>query len=217
MGFLETISGPRLREELARILREPQPQSNLLRLHDWGALRAIHPALSFDNRRADAFEALRDMRRDTSLTAYLALLAWDLSSQEAAALSVRLALNRRQTEAVRAAPVARALERELSGPVKPSRTVELLSPFPLPTVWALAASGGEHARRQALSYLRRWRSLKPALDGHALLAMGARPGPRLGEVLRCLKAAKLDGDVRSRDDEETMARRLLGLGSESRT
>jgi tRNA nucleotidyltransferase (CCA-adding enzyme) len=84
-------------------------------------------------------------------------------------------------------------------------------------VWALAASGGKQARRQALGYLRRWRSLKPALDGHALLAMGARPGPRLGEVLRRLKAAKLDGDVRSRDDEETMARRLLGLSSESRT
>jgi tRNA nucleotidyltransferase (CCA-adding enzyme) len=143
-------------------------------------------------------------------------MAWDLSPQEAAALAARLALNRRQTEAVRAAPVARELERELSGRVKPSRTVELLSPFPLPTTWALAASGQERARQQALRYLRRWRSLKPALDGHALLAMGAKPGPRLGEALRHLKAAKLDGEVRSRRDEERMARRLLGLSSDRR-
>ena len=113
-------------------------------------------------------------------------------------------------------PLARELERELAGQVKPSRTVELLSPFPLPTTWALAASGQERTRRQALRYLRRWRSLKPALDGHALLAMGAKPGPRLGEVLRHLKAAKLDGEVRSRGDEERMARRLLGLSSDRR-
>ena len=81
---------------------------------------------------------------------------------------------------------------------------------------ALAASGQERTRWQALRYLRRWRSLKPALDGHALLAMGAKPGPRLGEVLRHLKAAKLDSEVRSRGDEERMARRLLGLSSDRR-
>ena len=216
VGFLESISGPRLREELTRTLREPEPQRILLHLQELGALRAIHRALSFDGRRAEAFETLNRLLREPSSTAYLALMAWDLSPQEAAALAARLALNRRQTEAVRAAPVARELERELSGRVKPSRTVELLSPFPLPTTWALAASGQERARQQALRYLRRWRSLKPALDGHALLAMGAKPGPRLGEVLRHLKAAKLDSEVRSRGDEERMARRLLGLSSDRR-
>jgi tRNA nucleotidyltransferase (CCA-adding enzyme) len=79
-------------------------------------------------------------------------------------------------------------------------------------VWALAASVRAQAAEQALRYLRRWRYVKPALDGHALLALGAQPGPRLGEVLRRLKAAKLDGEVRSRQEEEKMARRLLGLG-----
>jgi len=215
VGYLEAISGPRIREELGRALREPQPEGILLRLQRLGALAAIHPALSFDSRRARAFAWLREVRGEPPATAYLALLAWGLPPEEAAAIAARLALTRRETEAVCAAPEAMALERELSGEVKPSRAVELLSPLPPASVWALAASARGRARQQALRYLRRWRYVRPSLDGRALLAMGAQEGPELGQVLRRLKAAKLDGEVRSRRDEERMARSLMGLAAET--
>ncbi|MCH7835909.1 MAG: CCA tRNA nucleotidyltransferase, partial [Chloroflexi bacterium] len=211
--YLGTISGPRIREELARTLREPEPERILLRLQELAALSAIHPTLTFDSGRAEAFDALRGMRAEPSPTAYLTLLAWDLSREEAAALAARLALNRRETDAVRAVSKVRALERALSEEIRPSRVVALLSPFPTAAVWALAAAGGGPARGQAWRYLRRWRYVKPALDGHALLALGAQPGPGLGELLRRLKAAKLDGEVRSRQDEERMARDLLHSGA----
>lgn len=211
VGYLDTISGPRIRQELNRALREPRPERILLRLHNLGALAAIHPALSFDNRRARAFAWLREVRGEPPTTTYLALLAWRLSPSEAAAVAGRLALTRREREAVRAAPDAMALKHKLSREVRPSRAVELLSSLPLASVWALAASARGRARQQALRYLHRWRYVKPLLDGHALLAMGTREGPRLGEVLRRLEAAKLDGEVRSRRDEERMARALLGL------
>src|SRR3989304_4136709 len=83
------------------------------------------------------------------------------------------------------------------------------SPPPSRARGGAAAAEGPAAER-ALHYLRRWRYLKPALDGHALLALGARPGPQLGEVLRRLRGAKLDGEGHSRKDEERMARALLG-------
>ncbi len=209
--YLGTISGPRVREELARLWRESEPERILLRLQELGALPAIHPTLTFDSGRAEAFAALRRLRAEPSSTAYLALLAWGLSREEAAALAAHLALNRRETDAVQAVAEVRALESALSEQVRPGRTVELFSPFPSATVWALAAAGGGPAREQASRYLRRWRYVKPALDGHALLALGATEGPQLGELLRRLKAAKLDGEVRSRRDEERMARDLLGL------
>ncbi len=215
VGYLETISGPRIREELARALREPQPERVLLRLQRLGALQAIHSALSFDGRRARAFAWLREVRGEPPTTAYLALLAWGLSLAEATALAARLTLTRRETEAVRAAPEAMAIKRKLSRGVRPSRVVALLSPLPPASVWALAASASGRARQQALRYLQRWRYVKPSLDGHALLAMGARPGPGLGRALRRLRAARLDGEVRSRREEERMARRLLGLSVEA--
>lgn len=209
IAYLETISGPRIREELARTMREPEPERILLRLHEFRALAAIHPALTFGEDRMEAFARLRQIRAELSVTAYFALLAWDLSRQDAAALIARLSLNRRETDAVQAVPEVRELGRELAAGGKASGTVRLLSPFPLAAVWALAASAEETARRRALRYLRRLRYVKPLLDGHALITFGARPGPQLGEVLRRLKVAKLDGEVRSRRDEETMARELL--------
>ncbi|HEU5321270.1 MAG TPA: hypothetical protein VFX28_10730, partial [Methylomirabilota bacterium] len=207
--YLETISGPRLRDELLRALHEPQPERVLLRLHQLGALAVIHPSLSFDDRRSTALARLRGLRPDPPVTASLALLAWELPASEAAALAARLSLTRREADAVRAAPAARALLPPLSGDVTPSRAVEMLSPLPPAAVWALAAADTGHAGDCALSYLRRWRQVKPLLDGHALSALGVAPGPRLGEVLRRLKTAKLDGEVRTRRDEETLARQLL--------
>ncbi len=215
--YLEAISGPRIREELARLWREPQPERILLRLSELGALQAIHPTLSFDGIQAEAFGKLREIHATPSQTVYLALLAWEASRPEATALATRLALNKRDTEAVRAVAEVRALQRALSAEVRPSRAVELLSPFPSAAVWALAAAGQESARLQASRYLHRWRYLKPSLDGHALLALGAIPGPQVGQLLRRLKAAKLDGEVRSRRDEERLARELLHAGARTRT
>ncbi len=212
--YLDTISGRRLRDELLRVLREPQPELILLRLHGLGALAALHPSLSFDEWLASAFARLRELRDEPTAAACLALLAWELTPPEAAALAARLSLTRREAEAVRAAPDAQALLPALSADIPPSRVVDLLSPLPPPAVWALAATAEGPPADRALHYLRRWRYLKPALDGHALLALGAPPGPRLGEVLRRLRAAKLDGEVRTRRDEERLARTLLGLASD---
>jgi len=99
--------------------------------------------------------------------------------------------------------------------VQPSRAVKLLSPLPAAAGGARAGSAPGQARQQALRYLRRWRYVKPSLDGRALLTMGAREGPGLGQALRRLKVAKLDGEVRSRRDEERMASALLGLDADT--
>jgi len=207
--YLETISGPRLRDELLRLLHEPQPERILLRLDELGALAAIHPSLSFGERRAAAFARLRELRDEPPVTASLALLAWELTPSDAAALAARLALTRREAEAVRAAPEAKALLPALSADIPPSRAVDLLSPLPAAAMWALVAAAEGPPADRALRFLRRWRHLKPLLDGHALVALGVPPGPQLGEVLHRLQAAKLDGEVRTRHDEETLARAIL--------
>jgi len=207
--YLETISGRRLRDELLRALHEPQPERVLLRLDRLGALAAIHPSLAFDESRTAAFARLRERHQGPPATACLALLAWGLAPPEAAALAGRLSLTRREAEAVRAAPDARALLPALSKDLPPSRLVDMLSPLPLACLWALAAAAEGLPADRALHYLRRWRHVRPLLDGRALMAMGVTPGPRLGEALRRLQAAKLDGEVRTRGDEETLARQLL--------
>ncbi len=216
VAYLDTISGARLRQELSRVLHEAEPERALLRLAELGALAPLHPSLHFDGQAAAAMARLREMSPDAARgAAAWALLAWRLNDGEAAALASRLALTRPQADAVRAVPHLRGLVDALAAPgLRPSRAVDMLSPYPAAALWALAAAAqSSTACQRSLAYLRRWRYVKPVLDGHALLALGVPPGPQVGDVLRRLKAAKLDGEVRSRADEEHLVRSLLPFSS----
>jgi len=209
--YLETISGARIREELSRILSESEPERALLRLQALGAPPVIHPALDFDEARVAARARLREMEpEDPGLSAW-ALLGWGLSEGEAGAVAGRLALTKAQSQAVCAMPALQGLEQALAAPdLANSRLVETLSGRPAAAVWALAAATDVPAvRERCLEYLRVLRRVKPALDGNALISLGVPEGPPVGEAMARLKAAKLDGEVRSRADEERFVRSLL--------
>jgi poly(A) polymerase len=53
------------------------------------------------------------------------------------------------------------------------------------------------------------------LTGHDLIAMGFEPGPRIGEVLRALETAQLEGEVVTRDDALAWARRVPNAASQA--
>jgi putative nucleotidyltransferase with HDIG domain len=48
------------------------------------------------------------------------------------------------------------------------------------------------------------------VTGHDLLALGLAPGPRLGEILRAVEDAQLEGRVRTREEALDLARALAG-------
>ena len=211
---LDTISGARIHQEISRTLAEPEPENIFLRMQSLGVLRAAHPGLSFDERSATAFADLRGLAAPALPGAYWPLLAWRTAPAQVPGIVRRLALNRQQAAAVRAVPQLRALHDRLGRPsLRPSQVAEVLRTFPPPAVWALAAAGEGLVRDRCLEYLRRWRYVRTSLRGDDLLELGAEPGPALGEVLRRLKVAKLDGEVRSRRGEEAFVRRLLDAGT----
>ena len=47
------------------------------------------------------------------------------------------------------------------------------------------------------------------LDGRSVIELGVEEGPAVGEMLRALLMARLDGSVSSREDEEALVRRRL--------
>jgi tRNA nucleotidyltransferase (CCA-adding enzyme) len=209
VGYLETISPARIHHELARTFDEPEPELTLLRLSELGALTAIHTALVFGREQATAMGAVRSLDRRAARAACWPIFCW--YAAESPGIASRLALRRPQAEAVAAVPQLRRVESRLAAAaLASSRVVDALALFPLSAVWALAAmTGSELVRERAVDYLRRLRRVRPNLNGDDVIALGARQGPRVGEILRRLKTAKLDGHVRTRADEEKMARELI--------
>jgi tRNA nucleotidyltransferase (CCA-adding enzyme) len=100
--------------------------------------------------------------------------------------------------------------------LKRSALAELLAPYPLPALWALAAlTDDPTARDRLLDYLTRARNERPILTADDLLALGVPRGPQLGETLRRLRNARLDGEATSREDEKRLARRLIAEGDKA--
>ena len=91
----------------------------------------------------------------------------------------------------------------------PSQATELLDGYAPAAIWAQAVLQGGDAAGACLEYLRTWRHVRAEFNGSDLLAMGASQGQALGDVLRRLRAARLDGRVSTRGEEIEMARGLL--------
>jgi len=212
LPYLETISPARIHGELARTLLDHEPERALSRMVDLGALRTLHPSLGFDGELATAFKRLREIAPRAVPAAYWPLLTWHVSEPATAPVIARLALTRRQADAVRALSSLRG--RRLRPASRPSDIASIFAAQPAAAVWALAAAGSGAAREQAHAYMARYRNIRPLLRGDDLLALGVPPGKAVGEVLARLRAAKLDGEAGTRADEERLVRDSLARNDE---
>ena len=217
IAYLDTISGPRLRRELLAILAEDCPERILARAQALGVLPALHPALSFDRRRAAAFAAARRRPLAPLPEVYLCLLAAGATPDQVEGVLRRLALHGVWKRALRdALRLPEAASRLAAPGLRPSEAVAALEPFSAAAVAAHALLEPPGiVRRRLRQYLEHWRYRRPALRGRDLQALGVSPGPAMGRMLARLRAARLDGEARRREDEVRLVRAWQSAGTPS--
>ncbi len=93
--------------------------------------------------------------------------------------------------------------------LKPSQVVQLLDGYSGAVLQALVAWRPE-LQTTVERYRSVWRDMRPVLNGHDLRALGYVPGPPMGQVLRHLRDACLDGLSVTRQDALERVRQLLG-------
>ncbi|HXG36476.1 MAG TPA: hypothetical protein VNL15_05875 [Dehalococcoidia bacterium] len=214
VAYLQTISADRLRYDFIRLLEEDAPEAALQMLSDLGALAQLHPSLAFDGALAAAFAKAREQPVvEPSPSLYLALLASRLSPGQVHELAERLSLNKGQRQIVEG--VARLHQRaaNFSPALSAAQIAEMLEPFPLEAIAAFALTTADAtAASQSRHYLEVSRHLRTVLSGEDLLRLGVAPGPQVGKVLRELRSARINGQVRSRDEEIALVRKLTSPG-----
>ena len=215
LSYLDKISGTRLRQEMSRVFAEKQPDRVIAQLHELGVLRAIHPGLNPSDKHIAAFQSIHGADTTTPALAW-ALLASNAGESDIPSLISRLTLTRKQSDSVRAMPMARALAPRLNDDLRPSELAKLLSPIPEPALLAYSLSSEPEATRHIRDYLDRTRTVRPILRGDDVVELGVEQGPDIADVLAGLRAARLDGDVTTRDDEVQfveayLARELAGF------
>jgi tRNA nucleotidyltransferase (CCA-adding enzyme) len=142
---------------------------------------------------------------------YLALLTYRLIPQELETLVGRLRIARDEADLLRQVIQLRTVATRLAQRIhKPSELDHLLCPYAGPAISVVwVASDSSLVREQLVRYYSELRPVQPEVDGHYLKSLGLKPGPLFGRLLSAVRAARLDGEVRTRDEEEALVDRLL--------
>jgi len=211
--MLEKLSPERVRHELDRMLDEPNWYEMLTRLSSLGLLKAIHPELTVpDSRPMYSKEAVASYRPPGLLPAErtIAWLLWlsPLKPDTIKMLSRRLRFHAALTKMLLAAS---NLHSDLSAlkDAKPSGWVERLDDIPELAIYAVSLSEKGKVKQALQDYLEKWQHVKPVTTGHDLKELGLPPGPNYQKILDRLRAAWLDGDIKSEREEREFLRILL--------
>jgi tRNA nucleotidyltransferase (CCA-adding enzyme) len=211
------LSAARVTAELERILAEPTAGAVLADLARAGAFRLLAARLRTGpatRARLLALPATLAWARPHGAVAPLEILAAALAAGqtpevEAATLrglGLSGAPRGRVCEALGAMP---ALRERLAAARRPSEAARALRQAgPTTTAWLhLAGDADTRARLDGLAG--REAAGRPLLGGDAVLDLGVPRGPEVAAVLSALRDARLDGEIRDRQDEMNYVRSWL--------
>lgn len=234
VDLLDRVSGDRIRHELFAAFEETEPARVLARLHEMGALEAIHSGLTYDAWIAEKFRKLRTqiprwyqmscrlpgtrddqpapvLRSRPGPALYLALLVYRLDAQAIDEIIKRLYVPSEVAGLVRQMPGLRTAEEQLQQPdIRRSDIYHALEEFTSDALCVLwVATDKPEVRRCVELYHRELQCIEPALDGHFLRELGVEPGPIYRDILSAVRDARLNQTVTTRADEETLVREML--------
>ena len=204
VACLDAISGARLRHEFMRVLQEGGAVATLELLHNLSALQAVYPALVLDERTLAAMRRAADSDYGDKTALFLSILAFGMTDADKTAFTERLRLPLRLAQAVEdTASVQGILPRlRSSEDVRSSEIYTMLRTLDEAAIQGCALREGDsRAGRRLTLYLNELRHIKLMLNGDELLALGVPQGPQIGELLQALLTARLDGRVKTRQDE----------------
>jgi len=229
-NVIEQLSGPRLQNEILLLLGEHDPVRMIARMAQLKLLRFLHRRLCYTKNvkrvvaavpRALAWWArhFQGSVIDRPIV-YLMALSSEASPVVVAAMIRRVALSREQARNVSAggSRVDRALERLTNkGEVRPSQVYRLLADLSNEALVLLLAKqiGTQHGmrlsllRRHLVAYMKN-RTIKTALTGRDLQAMGLKPGPQYKTILGKLLDARIDGMIATEEGERAFVQKRLG-------
>jgi tRNA nucleotidyltransferase (CCA-adding enzyme) len=206
--FVEKLSAQRVRHELDLILEEPNAVSMLKRLDELDLLSVIHPALANFNQ-SDLATVKSDNAVLQNRNSRWILWLMHLNDQEIEFLNERLHFSAELLKILHSAALLNANQTAVVG-LKPSQAVELLEGYSIKALEVLSSAVEDEKIKSVLTkYLSEWWYVKPKTTGHDLKKRGIPPGPKYTEILRRLRAAWLNGEVKNGDEEKALLNNLL--------
>ncbi|MEN8241328.1 MAG: hypothetical protein ABFS17_05365, partial [Chloroflexota bacterium] len=222
LSLLERVSGDRLRHEMKIILEEPKWKAMLGRLAELGVFKAIDAEIPWDQATETRIElgmkSVPPVEWDVQLSQEsgvlpisLAYILWlvELTEEQAKATSKRLRL----PGWLRDTLLAVIRLKEDQSKMKEFSPSEMVNRFEAEPELALFVFSlvltDDSLTKKIERYFLEWRKVHPHTSGDDLRQRKIPPGPMYGKILDQLRAAWLDGKIRSKKEENKLLEALL--------
>ena len=223
LRLLDKVSDQRKREELILALKEKNPFSLIKQLGDLGALTFISPQLKISRSTKILFNSLdreiawfvRNFPEHRMLKIWLVyfmgLLA-PLTLSEVTRIVRRLSLTKIDQQQVASCYKLRkktiaALSRKQ---ITPNQIFLLLEPLGYEIIIFLRAiSQNNNLLKHSQSFIKKYNGMRLCVNGCDLRSLGVVPGPEYRKIFTKVLAAKLNGQVKSRQTELALIRKLV--------
>ncbi|MEI6289612.1 MAG: CBS domain-containing protein, partial [Chloroflexota bacterium] len=215
--LLARLSPERLRHEFELLLQEKSAPLMMKRLDQLGLIKAINEQLPWNKkiqkwisdlyRNEHPADHQNSIKHDRFVLSDSAFCLWflELTAEQINELQQQFGFSNHTLKTIQASAALFAAMKTVN-PVKPSEWVELLDGYPLLAVRMVFFVTREGSLGE---YLSTWQHIQPQANGHSVKKLGLRPGPIYQDILRTLRNAWLDGELKTFEDEKIMLQHLL--------
>jgi len=213
MNLFEKLSGSRLYDELILLFMEIEPIKALKRMSELDLLKFIHPDIKITKGLEEIFKAIEEsiswfklqfFEEEINKPALCLMAILDtLKKEDRIKLLQRLLVqDNTRDEMLKGIEQSKRVLSELNGAIDNRKIYYILKPLGLQALLFTMAKAKDERQKKAISlYLTRLRDLKPELTGDDLMKMGYPPGPGFKRILTSLLDERLEGRIKSREEE----------------
>lgn len=226
MQFFQRLTGSRIFNEFKLLCEEKNASRCIVRLEEFKLLGQLHPGLELNAKKTALLEKIDEVidwhrllflsepEPEPWMICLLGLCS-EMSDEEVADLTDRLNFSKRDQREFLSLreSVSKTFNRiggwiSRSGPL--SELCLAIETLPVEgLLYLMARSTREEVRKGISLYITRLRDEGIAITGQDLRRLGLTPGPTYGEILRTVRAARIDGQAETREEQLALARRLV--------
>ncbi len=223
MDFLHRLNGIRIFSELKLILEEENPAQAIQRLYDLGLMNVIHPALTRDKYINERFAAVKKVFDWYELlyldepvnrwTVYFMVLTRYTNLEVSEAICRKLEIPPRLTKlfcSERMKSLSCLNWIELNQDAKNHEIFHKLSSLKTESIlFMMSATNDDTAQKTISRFYTTLKNETCILSGKDLVDMGLEPGPVIGKILTRILNRRLDGEIKTLDEEKAAVSSLL--------
>jgi tRNA nucleotidyltransferase (CCA-adding enzyme) len=230
LSLIEKVEPQRLRDELICMFKEDKPLNIVNRMDELTGLKFISPSVKMPDSVRRLFLSLEhwagwfrqhnpgERALDLWLLYFMGLLM-PLSGHEVSGICRRFVLRKGEEKRIVSGieTCSRLIQALGQKTVRPSAIYHMLAPLSYEVIiLLLAQSESTVATERIKGFLKESSGAKISVSGHDLGAWGLEPGPAYQKIFKAVLNAKLDGKLKSKEEELHLARMIAAAYKRSK-